>query len=70
MRSFVKIKSSQNAEIILSFTDGNSCPRRDFKTSQICLLTPFAKINFSRKFPDLQYRDRSENTSATNIKGE
>ena len=23
--------------------------------SQICLLTPFAKIKFSRKFPDLQY---------------
>ena len=30
-RSFLKIKSSQNGEITLSFTDvGNSCPSRDF----------------------------------------
>ena len=31
MRSFVKIKSSGNAEITLSFTDiCKSCPSRDF----------------------------------------
>ena len=30
MRSFVKIKSSRNGEITLSFTDvGKSCPSRD-----------------------------------------
>ena len=56
MRSFVKIKSSQNSEITLSFTDiENSCPSREFLVSQISLLTLFVKIKFSRKFPDLQY---------------
>ena len=49
MPSFVKIKSSQNAEITLSFTDiCKSCPSRYFLVSQMCLL-----IKFSRKFPDL-----------------
>ena len=54
MRSFVKIKSrSRNGEIPLSFTDaGKSCPSREFLTRQICLLTLFAKIKFSRKFPN------------------
>ena len=56
MRSFVKIKSSQNSEITLSTTDiVKSCSRRDFFMSQVCLLTLFAKIKISRKFPDLQY---------------
>ena len=56
MRSFVKIKSSRNAEITLSFTDiCKSCPSRELSASQMCLLTLFAKIKFSRKFPDLQY---------------
>ena len=56
MRSFAKIKSSRNGEVTLSFTDeGKSCPNRDILTLQICLLTLFAKIKFSRKFPDLQY---------------
>ena len=56
VRSFVKIKSLQNAEITLSFT--NICkwwPCRKFLASQICLLTLFAKIKFSQKFLDLQY---------------
>ena len=45
------IKSSQNGEIILSFTGiDKSCPSREFQTSQIYLLTPFEKIKFSRKF--------------------
>ena len=49
MRSFVKIKSSPNGEITLSFTDiSKSCPNRNFFTSQICLLTLLAK------FPNLQ----------------
>ena len=34
---------------------GKSYPSRKFQTLQICLLTLFAKIKFSRKFPDLQY---------------
>ena len=56
MRSFVKIKFSGNGDIALPFTDlGKSCPSRDLLTSQVCLLTLFAKIKFSRKFPDLQY---------------
>ena len=25
-------------------------------TSQLCLFTPFTKMKFSRKFPNLQYR--------------
>ena len=55
MRSLVRIKSSQNGEITLSFTDMcKSCPSREFLASQICLLMLFAKIKFSRKFPNLQ----------------
>ena len=57
MRSFVKIKPSRNGKITLSFTDIRiSCPSREFLTSQICLLMLFAKINLSRKFPNLQYK--------------
>ena len=38
MRSFVKIKSSRNGEIIRSFTDiDEKCSIREFQTSQICL---------------------------------
>ena len=38
MQSFVKIKSSRNPQITLSFTDmGKSCPYRKFLTPQICL---------------------------------
>ena len=54
MRSFVKIKPSRNSKSFLSFTDiGKSCPSRDF---EICLLTLFAKIYFSGKFPNLKYQ--------------
>ena len=56
MRSFVKIKSSQNGKTTLSFTDIRiSCLSREFLISQICLLMLFAKIKFSRKLPNLQY---------------
>ena len=56
MRSFLKIKSSRNGEITLSFNyEGKSCHSHECFTSQICLLTLFAKIKFSRKFPNLQY---------------
>ena len=38
MRSFMKIKSLRNGEIILSCTDiSKSCPTREFLTKQICL---------------------------------
>ena len=58
MQSFVKIKSLRNVEIAFSFTDiCKSCLNLsyEFLASLICLLTLFAKIKFSRKFPDLQY---------------
>ena len=52
MRSFVRIKSWPNEEITLVFTDiGKSCPKREQLTLQICILTLFEKIKFSRKFP-------------------
>ena len=52
LRSFVKIKSWQNAEITLLFTDiCKTCHRRKFLASQMCLLTLFG----TRKFPNLQY---------------
>ena len=55
MRSFMKIKSSRNAEIALLFTDiCKSCPSREFLASQICLLKLLAKIKLARKFLDLQ----------------
>ena len=58
MRSFVKINSSPFCAITLSFTDiGKSCPS-EFITSQILLLTLFAKIKFSRKFLNLQFKPR------------
>ena len=58
MRSFVKIKFSRNGDIALPFSDlGKSCPSRNLLTSQVCLLMLFAKIKFSRIFPDLQYLD-------------
>ena len=56
MRSFVKIKPLQNDEISLSFTDaGKSGPSCEILKSQICILMLLEKINFLRKFPDLQY---------------
>ena len=40
MRSFVKIKSSRNGEITLSFTDiGKSCPSRDFYVANMSFNT-------------------------------
>ena len=56
MRSFVKIKPSPNGKITLSIIDiGKPCFSHKFFTSLICLLMLFAKIKFSRKFPNLQY---------------
>ena len=53
---FREIKSSRNAEITLSTTDmRKSYPSSEMFQSPVCLLTLFAKIKFSRKFPDLQY---------------
>ena len=46
IRSFVKIKPSCNCKIALSLTIiGKSCLCREHLTSEICLLTPFAKIS-------------------------
>ena len=56
MQSFVKIKSTRYGEITFSFTDlSKSCPSHESFTPQIRLLTLFAKIKNSRKFPILLY---------------
>ena len=48
MQSFVKIKSSGNGEITLSFTDiGKSYQSCEYLMSQLCLLTISATIIFS-----------------------
>ena len=53
MRSFVKIKPSQNGGINLSFTDvGKSCQNREFLTWQICFLTLFAKNKILAKISE------------------
>ena len=57
-RNFVKIKSSRNGEIILSFTDiGKSCHSRDFFRKYV------SKIKLSRKFPNLQYQNKEKKAS-------
>ena len=51
MRSFAIIKLSQNREKSVSCPDVfKSCQSREFPMWQICLLTLFAKIKFSRNF--------------------
>ena len=68
MRSFVKIKSSRNDKITLSFIGlGKPCLGLEFFTSLIGLLMPFAKIKFSRKFPNLQYCFVFAISSAANL---
>ena len=58
---FRENKSSQNGRITLSFTDiWKLCLSREFLASQICLLTLFAKIKLSRKFPNLQYHNGNQ----------
>ena len=53
---FHENEPSRNGKITQSFIDiGKSCLSREFFTSLICLLMLFAKIKFSRKFPNLQY---------------
>ena len=53
---FRENKPSRNGGITLSFIDGGkSCLSREFSTSQMYLLMLFAKLKFSRKFPNLQY---------------
>ena len=56
MRSFVKIKCSRNGEITLSFTDIciQIMPKSRIFNVANMFLTLFAKIKFSRKFPNLQ----------------
>ena len=53
---FREMKPSRNGKITLSFIYiGKSCLSREFFTSLVCLLMLFAKIKFSRKYPNLQY---------------
>ena len=55
------MKTPRNDEITLAFTDvGKSCLSCKILALQICLLTLFAKIKFSRKFPDLQLLNQSK----------
>ena len=56
MRRFVNIKSSRNGEITTESTTeiGKSYPSREIFRSQVCLLTLFAIIKFSRKSTDLK----------------
>ena len=51
LRICVIIKSSQNSEITLSFTDKGKSRSLSVANMSFKL---FAKIKFSRKFPDLQ----------------
>ena len=54
MRSFVKITYSRIGKITLSFTDEDkSCHSHEFKPRKY-VLTLFAKMKLSRKFPNLQ----------------
>ena len=49
----MNIKPSRNGKITPKFTViGKSCLSCEFETSQICLLTLFAKKKFSRKFSE------------------
>ena len=51
---------SRNGKITLSFIDiGKPCLSREFFTSLICPLLLFAKIKFSRKFSNLQYKKQA-----------
>ena len=66
LRSFVKMKSSGNREITLSITDiVKSCPNSECFNVANLSLTLFAKIKFSRKFPDLQYAKGQLNKAAS-----
>ena len=57
MRSLVKIKSSQNAEITQLFTDiGKSCPSPD--TVANIYSNAIHENKILRKFPDLLYREK------------
>ena len=64
MQGFLKIQPSRSSVITLWATDvGKSCPCH--RLCQICILTIFAKIKFSRKFPNLQYMRKFNNWTYT-----
>ena len=53
MQSFTKIKTSQNGDITLPFTDvSNSCSSPEFLTMQICLFKLFEKIKKPMKISE------------------
>ena len=65
MRSFVKIKSSRNGEITLSFTDiGKSCLSCKLLTLQICLLMLFAKNKILAKISKFTVCNQREEDKA------
>ena len=46
-----RVLFSRNGEFTLPFTDiCKSSPSREFLTSQVCILTLFAKINYRENF--------------------
>ena len=56
LQKFMKMKSSRIGEITLSFTDiGKSRSCREFSTSQIYVLTLFAKISYLQKKGNKRY---------------
>ena len=56
MRSFAKIKPSQNGKNSLSFTDvGKACQSRGVFNVTNMSFNTIRKNKFSRKFPNLQY---------------
>ena len=68
---FSENKPSRNGKITLSFIDiCKPCLNSEFFTSLhvICLLMLFAKIKFSRKFPNLQYMNMYLNASLIQIR--
>ena len=58
LRSFIKLKPSCNAEIILSSTDiSNACPSREFLTGQLCLLKKHGgRKNLTKRYTSSTYR--------------
>ena len=63
----IRVKNNPR-ENTMSVTDvGKSGPSHEFLTSQIFLLTLFAKTKFSRKFPNLQYTAIKFQGNLTNI---
>ena len=68
MQSFMKIKSSQNGKITLSFVNmTKSCPSHELFMSEICLITLLAKIKIFKKIFEFTVQQTIENWKASVI---